>query len=618
MFQAYHGVTAAQHQTNFNKFSAEGYRMISLSVYGDPGDARYAAVWVQRSGPAWVAVHGVDANGYQAFFNNWTAKGFAPVIVSATGAVGNAIFAAVFEQGVQGPWLARHGMTAGPATLAGTFDSFNQTAANQRLIIRSVAIYGTPSERRYAAAWHANPIYVKWRVNPADPAANYQTTFNVDTQLPGVGLHGYRPAYVVLSSDYTYCSVFKDDVVGEWVARHGLTSDEYQAEFDKQNKAGFYPICVQGGGSGGGTRYAAIFAKRDIPMPREWTVTGAAVPALAGFDHIMQTFMQANGVRAAQLAIAKNGVMKLSRAYTWAEAGYRAAQPSDRFLLASCSKMFLEAAVQSLYDAKKLDPGTKVYPLLGFSNPLDPRSDSITIQELLNHTGGYNDDPPSKGGSGFDPTYSMRQIAVALGLAQPVKKLDVARYMYTKYKLDCDPGTQYHYSNYGYLLAGAVVEHVTGTAYADYVKSALLAPAGITEVKVISTRALGRTNDEAIAEDPGLGLDPLDLASQLLIPAVYGGDGEINEVGDPNDGMGASAQALTQFIHTHAVWGNGPRAPGAARSGSTPGASTWAQSRTDGVDWAYVINTRDWPPNTSQTLNDLDNAVNNLLNTTAL
>jgi len=618
MFQAYHGVTAAQHQSNFNKFSAEGYRMISLSVYGDPGDARYGAVWVQRSGPAWVAVHGVDANGYQAFFNNWTAKGFAPVLVSATGAVSNAIFAAVFEQGVSGPWLARHGMTLGPATHAGTFDNFNQTAANQRLMIRSVAIYGTSGDRRYVAVWHANPIYVKWRVNEADPAANYQTTFNIDTQLPGYGLHGYRPAYVTLSSDQTYCSVFKDDVVGEWTARHGLTSDAYQAEFDKQNKAGFYPICVQGGGSGSGTRYAAIFAKRDIPLPREWTVTGAAVPALAGFDHIMQTFMQANGVRAAQLAIAKNGVTKFSRAYSWAEAGYRVAQPSDRFLLASCSKMFLEAAVQSLYDAKKLDPGRTVYPLLGFSNPLDPRSDQITIQELLDHKGGYNDDPPSKGGSGFDPTYSMRQIALALGMTQPVKKLDVARYMYTKYKLDCDPGTQYHYSNYGYLLAGAVVEHVTGTAYADYVKSALLTPAGITEVKVISTRASSRTNDEAIAEDPGLGHDPLDLASQLLIPAVYGGDGEINEVGDPNDGMGASAHALTQFIHTHAVWGNGPRAPGAARSGSTPGASTWAQSRGDGVDWAYVINTRDWPPNTSQPLNDLDDAVNNLLNTTAL
>jgi hypothetical protein len=70
MFEAYHGVTAAQHQANFNKFSVQGYRMISRSVYGDPSDRRYAAVWVQRSGPAWVAVHSVDAVGYQAFFNN--------------------------------------------------------------------------------------------------------------------------------------------------------------------------------------------------------------------------------------------------------------------------------------------------------------------------------------------------------------------------------------------------------------------------------------------------------------------------------------------------------------------------------------------------------------------
>src|SRR5258708_29657872 len=81
MFQAYHGVSAAQHQANFNQFSAEGYRMISLSVYGDPSSAEYAAVWVQRSGPAWVAVHGVDANGYQTFFNTWTTKGYAPVLV---------------------------------------------------------------------------------------------------------------------------------------------------------------------------------------------------------------------------------------------------------------------------------------------------------------------------------------------------------------------------------------------------------------------------------------------------------------------------------------------------------------------------------------------------------
>jgi CubicO group peptidase (beta-lactamase class C family) len=397
-----------------------------------------------------------------------------------------------------------------------------------------------------------------------------------------------------------------------------MTSSEYQTEFNKQNAAGLYPICIQGGGSDGNTRYAAIFAKQDIPMSREWSVLGAAVPALAGLDHVMQTFMQANGVRAAQLALAKNGTVKFSRAYTWAEPGYRATQPSDRFLLASCSKMFLEAAVQSLYDAKKLTPDTKVYPLLGFSHPLDPRSDNITVQEVIDHKAGYNDDPVSKGGSGYDPTYNMRQIALDLGFSHPVTKLDIARYMYTKRMLDLDPGTVYHYSNYCFLLAGAVVEHLTNMPYFDYVKTMVLQPAGITEVEVFPTLASKRTNQQAIAEDEGLGQNPLDLSSSLLIPAVYGGDGEINEVGDPNDGTAASAHALSQFIHLHAVWGNGPRAAGAARSGSTPGASSLAASRGDGVDWAYVINTRDWPPSTSPTLNDLGNSITQLLDTTPI
>ena len=87
LFQAYHGVTAAQHQTNFNKWSAQGYRMISLSVYGDPANALYAAVWVQRAGPLWVAIHGVDAAGYQSFFTKWSNEGYHPVLVSATGAM---------------------------------------------------------------------------------------------------------------------------------------------------------------------------------------------------------------------------------------------------------------------------------------------------------------------------------------------------------------------------------------------------------------------------------------------------------------------------------------------------------------------------------------------------
>ena len=112
--------------------------------------------------------------------------------------------------------------------------------------------------------------------------------------------------------------------------------------------------------------------------------------------------------------------------------------------------------------------------------------------------------------------------------------------------------------------------------------------------------------------------DFLDPASQLLVPAIFGGGGEINEVGAACAGTSASATALTAFIHRHAVWGNGGRAAGSARAGSTPGSSSLAVSRGDGIDWAYVINTRNWPANTSPTLDDLGTTITHLLDTTPL
>ena len=93
--------------------------------------------------------------------------------------------------------------------------------------------------------------------------------------------------------------------------------------------------------------------------------------------------------------------------------------------------------------------------------------------------------------------------------------MDVARYMYGR-PVDSTPGTANHYSNFGYLLAGAVVEHVSGVAYAAYVNKTLLQPVGINEVQVISTLASLRSSNEAIAEDQGLGLSPLNLTYPLI------------------------------------------------------------------------------------------------------
>jgi DNA-directed RNA polymerase subunit RPC12/RpoP len=68
-FIAYHDRTAADHQDHFDRLFLQGYRIISLSVYGVRGDERYAGVWLRRAGPDWSAIHGVDAAGFQAAFD---------------------------------------------------------------------------------------------------------------------------------------------------------------------------------------------------------------------------------------------------------------------------------------------------------------------------------------------------------------------------------------------------------------------------------------------------------------------------------------------------------------------------------------------------------------------
>ena len=585
--QAYHGVSAAAHQAHVTNLSKAGYGMISLSVYGDPQDAQYAAVWVDRPMASWTAIHGVNGDGYQDWFNSKVKAGYAAALVSATGSGGDAIFAAVMTKGMGAGWVAHHGLTQSQ------FNAANTSAQSSGLRPHSVTIYGDASSPLYAGVWWPNANWVKWMVNPADAASHYQQTFNLCARLPGYTLNAWRPAFVTLSDNHTYASIYSDDVVDDWFARHGLSAADYQIEFDNQKKAGRYPICVQGGGSGANTRYAAVFARNDVPEARQWHATGQAVPAHQNVDQLFQAFMKTQAIRAAQVAIIQNGTTVFNRGYTWAEPGYRTTQPSDRFLLASCSKMFCEAAMQSLYDAGTLSPGDHAFAKLGISNPGNVTShDSITIQQLLDHKSGYDDGVAPF----FDPTYAMGQIANNLGITHP-KRLDICKYMYTQ-PLQHAPGATYAYSNFGYLMLAALIDKHGGTGdYFTFLKSRLLDPVGITEVEVISTAANGRKSDEAIAEDPGIGQNVLNPAVSDLVPSVYGGDGEINEVGVGNDGLGASAHALAQFAHRHAAWGNGPRA-NSGREGSTPGASTFVWTR-DTYDIAITVNTRAWRPGTN-------------------
>jgi CubicO group peptidase (beta-lactamase class C family) len=604
-FEAYHGRDGAYHQQRFNTLAPNDWRMISLSTYGGHPSPRYAVVWVKEPGPAYVAVHGLKIANYQQWFNDRVAEGYAPVLLSATGSGTNAVVAAVFEKNVKKGWVAKHGLQSGLDTDQSTIEYWCKKARRDGLVLRSGSIYGTSSQRLYIAVWHPQ-AEAHWSYRTAETAGGHQTWFNAFREVP------LRPSFVTLSDFQIYLSTFTDDAVGEWHARHNMTGDQYQSQFNDFKEKGFYPICVQGGGAGSGARYAAIFAKRHTPLPRVWTVRGTG---LSTFDGTVKKFMVANGVRAGQLSIAKNGVFKAQRAYTWAHSGYAITEPTHMLRVASLSKMFTCACIQRLYDDNVLEENTRAFNRLGIttkalsSQTVDPRVNDITVEQLVDHEGGWD-----SGAAGKDYVFMMRTVANALGLAGPPSTFDMARYVYGE-PLQFTPGVKSQYSNIGYTTLAALIQRVTNTPYETYLRNTILQPDGITDVRVARILRTQRFPSEGFYDDPNAWWSAAEPNLAKLTAFCHGGEGWTTEGMDGSGGLCASASALVQFIRLHAVWGRGGRMAGAARTGGMAGVSSRAESRGDGVDFAFIFNTRNLP---KMPVDDFATSLSSLITATSL
>ncbi|KAL8838370.1 MAG: hypothetical protein Q9170_002177 [Blastenia crenularia] len=175
----------------------------------------------------------------------------------------------------------------------------------------------------------------------------------------------------------------------------------------------------------------------------------------------------------------------------------------------------------------------------------------------------------------------MREIAQSLGLTSLIQKRDIVEYVYTQRVLEADPGSDYHDANYNYLRLSAVIELVTKQDYLTWLIKNIIQPAGLflTGFPTFLNASTPNSAAYVVPKDQRLGpsaLDPNQPASDL-VPLVFGGDGMIREVAVGCLGLASSASYLASFIHQNAVQGHG---------GSGGG--------NDGVDWAFVTNSRDW------------------------
>ncbi|MFJ2111526.1 serine hydrolase domain-containing protein [Streptomyces sp. NPDC087850] len=143
----------------------------------------------------------------------------------------------------------------------------------------------------------------------------------------------------------------------------------------------------------------------------------------------------------------------------------------DRYRIGSITKTFVATVLLQLEAEGRIDLDDSVESVLPGvvrGNGNDGRA--ITVRQLLNHTSGlysYTADPEFGAkifGEGFFEhrydTWTPRQL-VAIGLA---------------HRPDFEPGTGWNYSNTNYVLAGMIVEKVTGRSYGTEIERRILRP----------------------------------------------------------------------------------------------------------------------------------------------
>lgn len=263
---------------------------------------------------------------------------------------------------------------------------------------------------------------------------------------------------------------------------------------------------------------ATLAAQGPSPIP----TAGSTVPDLAIFDRTVTAIMAKYHLPGGQLSVAKDGRLVLSRAYGFADVDKQ--QPVDRnslFRVASVSKTLTTAAILKLMEDGRIRLDDKAFRILDRLKPpkgatVDPRLFDITIQQLLQHEGGWT------AGDAMELPHS-RMAAATVGEKDPPNCETVIRYQMGR-PLDAAPGTKSSYSNFGFCVLGEIIEQVSRTAYENFVKSAILKPAGITRMRIGGTRLSERAPDEVrYYPQPGQPLVPSVFRGEGYVPFAYGG-----------------------------------------------------------------------------------------------
>jgi CubicO group peptidase (beta-lactamase class C family) len=152
-----------------------------------------------------------------------------------------------------------------------------------------------------------------------------------------------------------------------------------------------------------------------------------------------------------------------------------------QFRIGSSTKMMTAAGIMRLVDEGLVDLGAPVTRYVPeFEMAVPGEADTVTVRSLLDHTSSFPDNSAMSEDDLYGPTDPG-----ALGRW-------VSRQGETR--LHAYPGAFWNYSSANYMIAGRVIENVSGLSYQDYMSERVFEPAGMLDSTLKASEVIARGN----------------------------------------------------------------------------------------------------------------------------
>jgi CubicO group peptidase (beta-lactamase class C family) len=499
---ARHGLSSHEYQDQFNSWTGQGLRLRCVSGYLNGANTEFAALWDDTEGPSQAATHNATAADIQSQDITMGNNSFQPTWISIY-PVGNALrYAAIWEAG-NANRVIRMGRTY--AQLQSDKEFYEDTGYHLHHL--SATTLGATDY--YAAIWQkstVHPVQIwKARMN----TATYQNEFNAATAA------GYRLVQsfgCVVGGEERFAAIWRKVGGDTWWNYGSLSAANYQTETENAYYQGYRTDFVSAYSVNGSPRFNST-----------WTRNGGWSGSTRDLiDKGIRKYMEDTDTPGLSLSIMRNGRLVYAKGFGYADQeNHQWAGPLHRFRIASISKPITAAGVLKLIDDDKFELTDKVFgsgALLGTqygNGNYSTWEKAINVRHLLNHTTGWAAESPM-----WDNSYGV----------------DHERIM--DWTLDSnspqfEPGTRYDYMNLDYHTLGRIIEKYSGKSYENYIKDAILAPCGITQMQLGNQTKAGRLPREVVYAAPDGGNPYTEINPKRM---------------DANGGWIATSIDLLQFL----------------------------------------------------------------------